>query len=113
MVRRNRRKNKYNKAIRKMLMLVSLMGALILSYKGYQYYHGKVVQANKSIVVSKVVTTNNTKEVTVKKDIKENVVEDEGKNKLLNVSSDRQKYTYDVKKIKDILDNKGEHDGKK
>lgn len=107
--RKNRRKNKGIKVIRKSLILLFLIDVLILSYKGYEYCHSKIVQANKGISHSKVVTTNNVKEVKVSKDIKEKTTED----KLLNVSSDGQKYTYDVKKVKDMLDNKEKSDGKK
>lgn len=108
-----RRKNKGTKIIKKSLILVFLIGASILSYKGYECYHSKSVQANNEIAANKVVTTNNIKETTVKNDIKEKVTESNGKDKLYNVSSDGQKYTYDVKKVRDILENKGEHDGKK
>lgn len=108
-----RRKNRGIKIIRKRLILILLIGTFILLYKGYEYYHGKMVQANKGIVASKVVTTNNIKEVTTIKEAKEKVMEDKVIGKLLNVSSDGQKYTYDVKKIRDMLDNKSESDGKK
>lgn len=113
MIRKRGRKNKGIKVIRKSLILVSLIGVFILSYKGYENYHGKIIQANKGIAASKVVPTNNIKEETVKKDTIEKLAEDKAIDKLPNVNSDGQKYAYDVKKVKDMLDNKGEHDGKK
>lgn len=113
MRRKNRRKNKGTKIIRKSLIAVSLIGASILSYKGYDYYHGKMVQANKGIAATKVVTTKNIKDVTASKKTKETMKEDISKGKSSNVNSEGQKYTYDVKKVRDILKNKGESDGKK
>jgi peptidoglycan/xylan/chitin deacetylase (PgdA/CDA1 family) len=110
---RNRRKNRGPKIIRRGLILVSLIGASILSYKGYEYYRSKIVQANKGIATTKVVTTNNVKEATISKKTKEPMKEDSSKGKLCNVNSEGQKYTYDVKKVKDILDNKVENDGEK
>lgn len=104
MKRKNRRKS---------LIIVSLIGVSILSYKGYEYYHSKLVQANKIVASTKVAKASNVKEVTVSNKAKEPVKEDRSKGKLCNVNSEGQKYTYDVKKAKDILDNKGEHDGKK
>lgn len=113
MRRKNRRKNKGAKIIRKGLILVSLIGASILSYKGYDYYHGKMVQATKGIAANKIVSTNNVKEIKDRKETKEKTTKDSDTDKLLNVNTAGGKYTYDVKKVKDILDNKIEHDGKK
>ncbi|MCS4518162.1 polysaccharide deacetylase [Clostridium botulinum] len=72
-----------------------------MSYKGYECYHNKTVQANK------VISTN--KELGVKIETKEKMPV----NTAHNVNDEGKKYTYDVKKVKDILDNKEESDGKK
>lgn len=106
-------KNKDNKIMKKGLILVALIGVSILSYKGYEYYSSKIVQANKSVATDKITTTNDIKTKTATMEEKEKPKEDKPKVKLSNVSSEGQKYTYDVKKVKDILDNKEKSDGKK
>lgn len=108
---KNRRKNKNTKAIKRSLILLFLIGVSILSYKGY-YYSSKKVQADKIVAADKIETTNNIKTKTASKE-EEGVKEDKLKVKISNPSSEGQEYTYDVKKVKDILDNKEKSDGKK
>ncbi|WP_434290696.1 polysaccharide deacetylase family protein [Clostridium botulinum] len=88
-------------------LILCLIGIFILSYKGYECYHNKIVQANKEVATSKAVSTN--KESDIKIETKEKMMV----NRSHNVNDEGKRYTYDVKKVKDILDNKGESDGKK
>ncbi|WML33505.1 polysaccharide deacetylase family protein [Clostridium sp. OS1-26] len=104
-------RKKIRKKRRKLtLYLIGIfIGTFILSYKGYECYHNKIVQANKEVTASKVVSTNKAKESDIKIETKENMIV----NRSHNINDEGQKYTYDVKRVKDILDNKEESDGKK
>lgn len=110
---KKRRKNKKAKFIRRRLILAFLIIVLILLYKEYKEYNSKIVQANKTIAANKTKTVNNIKSETPSNEEKENHKEDSPKVKRNNVSSEGLKYTYDAKKIKNILDNKEKNDGKK
>ena len=98
---------------RKSLIFAFLIGGAILSYKGYEYYRNKIVQANKGIAATKIISQHNVKEDIFSNEKKENMKENSLKDKLSNVSSEGQKYTYDVKEVKGILDGKQKSDGKK
>lgn len=106
-----RRKDKGTKVIKRCLVLVALIGVSTLSYKGYEHYRSKIVQANNTVAAGKIKTTNDTKVDTISNE--ENYKEDSSVFKASNVSSKGQGYTYDVQKVKDILDNKAKNDGKK
>ncbi|NMM62315.1 polysaccharide deacetylase [Clostridium sp. P21] len=118
MIKRNNR----IKAIRNSaLILLLLIGIFTLSYKGYNYFYGSKVQANKAVSANKTPEAKTDKDPSSKKDDKDVSAKDQDKNKSQdnkddnkhNVSSEGKKYTYDAKKVKDILDGKGENDGKK
>ncbi|MBV7276591.1 polysaccharide deacetylase [Clostridiaceae bacterium UIB06] len=113
MIRKNGRKDKNMKIIRKSSIFASLIVISVLSYKGYECYQNKIVQANRGIASTKIVTKNNIKEEIVNNEKKKNIKEDNLKDILSNVNSEGRKYTYDVKEVKNILDNKQKSDGKK
>jgi peptidoglycan/xylan/chitin deacetylase (PgdA/CDA1 family) len=108
------------------VLLLVLIGIFTLSYKSYNYFYGSKVQANKALSTNKkseaAVDKNQSSENDVKN--KETAAKEkadkekkdketaENDNKH-NVSDDGKKYTYDAKKVKDILDGNGDNDGKK
>lgn len=106
-----RKKDKGTKVIKRCLVLATLIGVLTLSYKGYEHYSSKIVQANNTVATDKIKTTNDTKIDTASNE--ENYKEDSSVVKASNVSSKGQRYTYDAEKVKDILDNKKKNDGEK
>lgn len=99
---KNKRKNKI---IKRRLVLASLIGVSILSYKGYEYHSSRIVQINKILAADKMKTARKEEEKRLK--------EDKSIFKTSNVSSEGQKYAYDVEKVKNILDNKEKKDGEK
>ncbi len=108
------RKNRNLRIIRnRCLLLLSLIGIFTLSYKGYNYFHGAKVEATKSIITDKVTGADDAKKALPKNDIKTEAHANAATDSGHNINDDGKKYTYDAKKIKDILENKGEHDGKK
>lgn len=113
MIRKNRRKNRDTKIIGKSLVLTAFIGISILSYKGYECYQSKIVQASKVMAATKVVAKNNVKEEIHNNERSENIKENNSKNRLSNVNIEGQKYAYDAKEVKDILDNKQKNDGRK
>lgn len=113
MIRKNRRKNKGTRIIKKVLILVSIIGASILTYKGYEHYSNKIVQANKTVAADKIVAANDNKTKAANKEEEKKSKEDKSKINISSVNIEGQQYTCDVKKVKDILDNKEKNDGKK
>ncbi|MFL0194561.1 hypothetical protein ACJDU8_03075 [Clostridium sp. WILCCON 0269] len=134
MTRRSRR-NKHIKILRnRCLFLLSIIGIFILLYKSYIYFHTSKITNNKVISATQLTGGKVYKNQSYKKD-KENGNErntneannneensDENKdynintkvnlsnevenNNSGNVSDYGRQYTYDVQKVKDILDNK-------
>lgn len=99
------------------IILLLLIGIFTLSYKSYNYFYGSKVKATKAISTNKTPETKDDKNQSVKKDSN---TKDQDKNNDTskddskhNVSDAGKKYTYDAQKVKDILDGKGEKDGKK
>ncbi|AKA67270.1 polysaccharide deacetylase family protein [Clostridium scatologenes] len=115
-----RKKNRIKFMRNSALILLLLIGIFTLSYKSYNYFYGSKVEANKAISTNKTPEAKDDKNQSTKKDDKDSNAKDKDKNKdnskddnKHNVSTDGKKYTYDAQKVKDILDGKGEKDGKK
>lgn len=104
-------KKSYFKLMRNAAVIsLLLIGTFFLSYKSYNHFYGSKVNADKAISTNKV-TKPDTSQKKKAKEINKGTTD--ASITFHNVSAYGKQYTYDAKKVKDILDGKGENDGKK
>lgn len=96
MKRENERKHKKTSMIKQGTLLAALIGVSILSYKVYKGYSIKTVQANTVIEDNKGAKSKGQDIINTK-----------------NVGSKGGKYTFDIDKLKKILNKEEKGDGKK